>query len=777
MPTLLRLLAVLTVVPVFGIALADSTPDTNIRVSDYLESLNRGGQNIIFSSDLVTDELWLESQATTDISRSELAELLQQFGLTVQAGPANSLLVVRSEPSADPVQVQPEPTELQPDALPEIVVTSSLSRIEYSRVGGSVILDRQLAARVPAAAEEAVRLPDRLPGTANGGISTRSHVRGGESNETLYLLDGLRLYEPFHLKDFQSVATVINANAISGMDFYSGAYPARFGDRMSAVMDIRLREPDEKIQTELAFSFFNTSALSLGRFGGNDKGDWLFAARRGNLDLIADVMNPDVGSPDYHDYLGHLGWAFGARADISVNVLLSTDKINLNDEARGEQATATYDNQVFWAKWDAEWNDMLRSSTVLSFTDIDDNRVGSVNLPDIVTASLEDRRKFRAASFKQDWVYVPSSVWMLGFGIDGKHLDGRYVFESARSLQAPFEQIYDNNPVDLRNTDLIVDGAQYAAYAELRWQMRDNLTIDVGMRWDHQSYTTAMNDEQSSPRISFLYQPNESTELRFGWGQFSQAQEVNELQVSDGLNSFFPAQRAEHVVGNLKHRFNDDINLELSVFRKIFRAVRPRFESAFNQLSIVPEIQFDRVMIDANSAESTGVELRISRGSGADDLFWWIGYSWSEVEDAVPGGKQKRSWDQTHTGKYGASWRWGSWDFSAAGLVHTGWPKNVLTLESSLNPDGSELLSLSTSEFNGVRHSVFHSLDVRVSRDFDIRLGDLKVFLEVTNLYGRENACCTEYSIGQDETGATVLESRTEHWLPLVPSLGVVWSF
>ncbi len=156
MPTLLRLLAVLTVVPVFGIALADSTPDTNIRVSDYLESLNRGGQNIIFSSDLVTDELWLESQATTDISRSELAELLQQFGLTVQAGPANSLLVVRSEPSADPVQVQPEPTELQPDALPEIVVTSSLSRIEYSRVGGSVILDRQLAARVPAAAEEAV---------------------------------------------------------------------------------------------------------------------------------------------------------------------------------------------------------------------------------------------------------------------------------------------------------------------------------------------------------------------------------------------------------------------------------------------------------------------------------------------------------------------------------------------------------------------------------------------------------------------------------------------
>ena len=209
MPTLLRLLAALTVVPGFGIALADSTPDTNIRLSDYLESLNDRGQNIIFSSDLVADALRLESQPSTDTSRSELAELLQPFGLTVQGGPANSLLIVRLEPSTEPVQeVQQEPTDLQPNALPEIIVTSSLSRIEYSRVSGSMILDRQLAARVPAAAEEAVRLPDRLPGVANGGISTRSHVRGGETNETLYLLDGLRLYEPFHLKDFHALSTI-----------------------------------------------------------------------------------------------------------------------------------------------------------------------------------------------------------------------------------------------------------------------------------------------------------------------------------------------------------------------------------------------------------------------------------------------------------------------------------------------------------------------------------------------------------------------------------------
>ena len=121
------------------------------------------------------------------------------------------------------------------EPIPEIVVTSSLHRLQYSRAVVRTRLDRELATRIPTVAEEAVRLTDRLPGTANGGVSTRNHIRGGEANEVLFLLDGLRVYEPYHLKDFQSVATTVNSSAIAGMDFFTGAYPARYGDRMSGV--------------------------------------------------------------------------------------------------------------------------------------------------------------------------------------------------------------------------------------------------------------------------------------------------------------------------------------------------------------------------------------------------------------------------------------------------------------------------------------------------------------------------------------------------------------
>ena len=233
------------------VAFAAAEPVSGIRLADFLESLNTIEQRILFSSDLVSDDFLVSGEPIEGDLQSGLERVLKPFGLTIRKGPSGSLLVVRSA-GVPPKEAQaPEIDELP---LPEIVVTSSLQRLQYTQPGNQTYLDRELATRIPAAAEEAVRLPNRLPATASGGISTRSHVRGGEANETLYLLDGLRLYEPFHLKDFQAIATTINSAAIEGMDFFSGAFPARYGDRMSGVLAMSLREPAKPVETELSLS-------------------------------------------------------------------------------------------------------------------------------------------------------------------------------------------------------------------------------------------------------------------------------------------------------------------------------------------------------------------------------------------------------------------------------------------------------------------------------------------------------------------------------------------
>jgi hypothetical protein len=274
-----------------------------------------------------------------------------------------------------------------------------------------------------------------------------------------------------------------------------------------------------------------------------------------------------------------------------------------------------------------------------------------------------------------------------------------------------------------------------------------------------------------------LYRWGERTEVRLGFGQFYQAQEINELQVEDGVSTFFAAQRAQHAVASVSHQLTSGIDVRLEMYKKRYRQLMPRFENAFDPLVLIPELQIDRVRIDGEAAVSKGVELMVTGGNNAESLLWWLSYTWSVIEDSLPEGTVKRSWDQSHTVKAGINWDWNKWNFSAAGSVHTGWPRTELIVESVTNPDGSSELLATTTPRNALRHSVFHSIDARASRRFDVSKGELTVFLEITNLYDRENPCCTKYRVLTDVSGNQTLDADQGNWLPLIPSLGVTWRF
>jgi outer membrane receptor protein involved in Fe transport len=735
---------------------------SRVSLRDYLVALNEQGTRIIFSSDLVSDDRVIDKPDVADDPVAGLRKALQTNGLDLADGPSGSYLVVRAAVEPPPRSVRTEAVKVP---IPEIVVTSSLHRLQYAEPETHSYFARELAARVPTTGEEIVRLTNRLPGTASGGISSRNHVRGGEENEVLFLFDGLRLYEPYHLRDFQAVASIVNSGAIGSVDFFSGAYPASYGDRMSGVMIMEMREPGQDMETELALSFFNTSVASMGRFGLQQEGEWLVSARRGNLDLIADVIDPDVGSPDYSDYLAHAAWEFGPRAVISANVLVSDDKISLFDEARGEAATASYANRVGWLKWQADWSASLSSRTIIAASEIADRRRGTLELPGIVAGALDEQSDLQAVEIRQDWTWVLSDNWMWRFGANLKHLDADYRHVSEREISAPFAAVLGTPGQRSLDFDLVVDGAQYAAWSELRWRASERVVVDLGLRWDQQTYPIAADDRQYSPRASILLQPTARSEIRFGWGQFYQAQETNELQLSDGVGDFFPAQRAEHFVLNARRWFDNGVSLEVSLYRKSFRTLRPRFENVFNTLTLVPELQFDRIMIDPDKAESVGAEVTVKRGAGGDDLVWWASYGWSRTRDWIGERKVERSWDQTHAVKAGLVLTRGAWDLGAAAEIHTGWPATVLL--------GSPGVGLEITERNELRYATFASLDLRVSRAFPVRRGEFRAFLEVTNSLDRSNPCCTEYSVD----GRGELQARTADWLPLVPSLGFVWRF
>lgn len=746
-------------------------------LQEYIEALRGQGLAVIYSSDLVPTSYKVLDEPVSPDPAEALQAVLQPYRLNLTEGPSGSVLITRDRSNDELPSTQvmiSEAADAKAEPLVEVIVTASLYNLGYDTAGSHTFLDQRLTTKLPDLGEEPVRAVLRLPGIANGGVSTRNHVRGGLDNEQLFLVDGLRLYEPYHLKDFHSVATIINQGAVAGIDLHSAGYQARFGDRMSGVVNISLVEPPSEAVTELGFSFFNTSLMSMGRFGDNKRGDWLVSIRRGNLDLIADAVNSDLGSPRFQDLLARIGWQLNERSYLSMNFLTSYDKINIATSSGSENAKAKYVTNVSWLKLQADWTETLSSSTILSLTNIDNTRAGNTHNPGVMSGQIDEENDFDILALKQDWRFSPTDAWTFSSGFNIRRLKANYRYDSTLLIESPFDQILDNQPLTINHITTSPNGNQYAVYLESRWRPFDNLVIDLGIRWDQQTYTTANNDDQTSPRINLMYRLDEKTVFKMGFGQFYQAQEINELQVSDGVEEFFPAQRAQHFVVSLSRRFDSGLSLRLELYKKDYHALMPRFENVFDPLVLLPELQIDRVRIDSGNATARGAELMLSGERG--QLLWWASYTWAEIEDQFESGPVQRSWDQTHTLKGGLNWDWNKWNFSAAGIVHTGWPKTELVAETIFDADGAAQLAVST-ERNTQRHAVFNSVDIRASRRFDVSRGELTGFIEVTNLYNRENPCCTEYTIKSDENGNETIDANQGNWLPLIPSMGISWRF
>jgi hypothetical protein len=98
-------------------------------------------------------------------------------------------------------------------------------------------------------------------------------------------------------------------------------------------------------------------------------------------------------------------------------------------------------------------------------------------------------------------------------------------------------------------------------------------------------------------------------------------------------------------------------------------------------------------------------------------------------------------------------------------------------IESGTGPGGELVYVAVPGPRNALQHDTFASLDMRISRTFDVRRGSLTAFLEVTNLQNRKNPCCRDWDVEIDDDGTAVLEHSYDYWLPLLPAIGVLWEF
>ena len=775
---MVRIFIFLWAIVAVSAAAAAGPPYAGRAVQDILDEFRAGGLELVYSTQLVPGTLTVADEPLFRQPLPLLREILEPHGLTLNEVDGVYFVVRQADAPREPLAVSPDESAGEP--TPELLELEEIN-VSASRYvlfsNSQFFIDQRAIQALPDLGEDPVRSAQRLPGAAAGGLSSRSHFRGGEHNETAIYLNGLKLLDPFHIRDYHNIFSAIDARAISGVEAYTGGFPVAYGDQMSGVLLLDTRQPEQPMHTEIGLSFYNTSLLNTG-FTEGGRFDWLVSVRRSNLDLFLD---DDLGKPDYADLFAEVGLELNERHRLSVNALYADDQVVViteNDPAELEQSVSDTQSAHVWMTLESEWTPYLTSSTVLSWSALDNSRHAEVNDPERFIGRVADLRDARIYGLSQGWRYAGFGGHALHAGFEVHRERTRYDYRSA----AEYRGFYEFWPgIENPQTSAIraaPEGDSYSLFLSDRWSLTEATRLEMGLRWDRQTYTEPRFDSQLNPRISLLHTFGSATELRLTWGRYSQSQAIQELQVEDGQDRFFEPQRADHWIAGIQRRFGAGYRLRAEAFYKDYERLKPRFENLYDPLAMIPELAPDRVRLDPASARAAGIELTLEY-RGAEDLDWWVTYSLAKVTDRIDGDNQRRSWDQRHAVQAAVAWRPEPWEIGVAVSVHTGWPTTGMALGMAPPEEGADepVYFPIPGPRNAERLGTFAQVDFRVSREITVSRGRLSAFFEVTNATNRRNDCCIDYDIDEDAAGNAFLDRTVDQWLPLIPAFGIFWEF
>ena len=648
--------------------------------------------------------------------------------------------------------------------------------------------------------EDLFRAMNRLPGLSSGDYGAHFSIRGGRQDETLFLLDGLELYEPFHLKDFNEGAlSIIDVDAVDGVELLTGGFSAHYGDKRSGVMNISTRTPTKDgARASVGASLTSAHALFEGTFAGNN-GSWLVSGRRGFIDALLRILNKkEAKAPSYQDAFGTLRYRLRPNHLLALNGLHASDRYRFT--IRGttgfadsipteERANNGYGNSYAWMTLRSLFGQHLTVRSLASTGVVNASRAGDEHhvVAPLEYYAVDGRRNFTVRGLKQDFSYQRAARAIVDWGFDARWMHANYNWVN-RVTQNPDNPQVDTTGFYPRITRRAkqTDGSTLGAYISNRLQLAKPLTLELGVRYDAATYS---HDRDWSPRFHALYQVAERTSLRAGWGAYRQRQGIADENAFDRLNRYFPSELSRQWTLGFQHQYAHGGSLRVEAYDKTGSRLRPILRNWKAGLNVFPESAEDRILVYPDATSSRGLELYHERNIGPR-VTLRVGYAFSMVEERVSridnvNDRLKLSFkpthaapqDQRHALNVDASYRFRThWTIDGAVTTHSGWPFTNEIGVPVTRRNGTKDLAVLPDTLYGSRLPFYQRVDMRLTRRRQTANGEFRFFVEVINLTNHENVLGYDVFRIRDAAGTLQLVRNVESWFSILPSAGVSWS-
>lgn len=733
---------------------------THIRLAAALQQLRSDGVPIVYSTALVPPDLYIDPDAVT---LDGVRNALPSVGLALDNRAGAWLLVEGPRRPAQPSMPVGDDASDQPPRIETVIVTGTRHRFETIGGESANVLSSEELDRVPTLGGDSLRSANLLPGMSSMGISVRPRVRGGLDDELLVLVDGVEILDPYHFSNYQDLFSAIDGRTIDDVDVYSGGYPARYGNRMSGVMEINTLAQREKPTAELGVSMFSAFANTRNP-DPNSATSWLASARYGQSDILLERLGLQAGRPSFTDAAVRVGEEIDSDQKLYAGLMHFSEDIDLNSNE--QNATWRNDSDYLWSRYDATFDDRISSSTVVSYVSLR-HQTRDVSPPTEPSSGfLDDSRDTKRVTLRSDFA-VATGDTRQEFGIQADRTRSNY--DSTATIdRGAFGVLFDGQAVTSHDISKTIDGTSVGLYWTGDVPVAPGISVQPGLRWDLQNAQGSR--AEVSPRLGIEWIADDDLTLRFDAGRYYQPNAVYEMDTADGIDRLFKPQRADHYIGSATWRWTPAAQIRVDAYEKQYGRTTPRFENLFNPFVLLPQIAPDRVEIDATRARAHGIdfEFQDELTSGTSMI---ARYSYMDADDKIGGQWVSRRWSQAQTATGILLWKSESFSASASVSWHSGWRTSA---PPPTVPAGTTIpiADIANNRFL----DDYFSVDVGFSMSYPFWRSTVTVFGDVTNTLNRDNPVGIDYSA--QTTGATVqFQPDRESLLPIVPWVGIVIAF
>ena len=716
--------------------------------------------------------------------------------LLVQASGYQADTLYISSPPSGPQDIFLQPWETEIDGV-TITAPGSLKDLGIGRLQVPVASLTQMPSL--GGETDLMRAIQLLPGIQGGNeASSGLHIRGGSPDQTLLLLDGIPIYNANHLL---GVLSVFNTDAIKAVDIYKGGFPARYGGRLSGILDITMKEGDQaRLHGSGTLGLISSRAMLEGPIV-KGKSSFLISGRRSFWDLVAGPVQrltnePEVLSYFFYDFTAKIQHQLGPSDHLYVSAYAGRDRFASFFDNRVIQGADTFQaNSRYSLAWGnlsgaVRWthrgkkrwfNEMILYHTRYEF-EVEDRY-------DLRQKQEQTRYFLRFQSDVQDLglrsvtqIQLSSNqtIRMGAGGVLHQYAPGGFSYELLTA---------DSIGTSDQLSPATIGAQAWHVFIEDNIRLGRRISANVGLRLDG----FGVRDSAylvPQPRISLAYEPADRISLQVSYSSMVQFLHLlTNSTVSLPIDLWVPAtdkvpfQRSWQVSAGVAYALGDGWDMSLEGYYKEIDGVIEYMAGANTLFQADPQelaasaTWEDQVVAGRGWSYGTELLLRKQQGKWTGWLSYTLAFHNRQFPDLNQGLAFPYKYDRRHDIGVVLGYQWRkNCRFDLTWVFQTGQTGTIATTEFYANPQitgtDNQWYAIDYGSRNSYRFPPYHRLDLGFTLDKDKANHRQTFKAGLYNAYNRQNPFAIRAS---NNPGYPALFQSS--LFPILPALSYQWNF